>query len=118
MKKIIDTNNICLRLGCSECCNPVKINSRQFICAKKDKLPFVELGEIFIPEMHSDYIKLKTYRCVYFNSQTGLCDNYFNRPAICQNTKCLAFQTTDRKKQIKIIENIKSENFFRITLTR
>ena len=117
MRKIDKADNICLLYNCSECCNPVKINSLRLI-TERDNLPFIELKEMLILEKYPDRVKLKSYHCSYFNHKTGLCDNYSMRPEICQNTKCLAFQTTDRKKQLAIIKHIKTEKFIRIIFNK
>ena len=115
MSAINRTDNLCLDYGCSECCNPVKINSWIIINARRE-LPFVDLNEIFIPEQHPDSVRLKTYKCHFFNPSTGLCDNYANRPNICRNTECFAFQIADKKKRLELIKFIQSEKFIKVLI--
>ena len=110
--------SICLLHECSACCNPVKIDYRKFICAEADLLPFIDRGEMLVPERNTDSIRLRSYNCMYLDQETGLCSDYFNRPAICRNTSCLAFYTADRKKQAEIIENIRTEKFLRISTNK
>ncbi len=112
-----DTNNkgnICLLFGCSMCCNPVKIDSRRLIGLERDKLPFIELEGILAPESNPDTIRLKQYYCTKFNAETGLCGDYENRPAICRNTKCRAFEVISYLDKKRIVEKIKEERFFEI----
>lgn len=102
------TNNICIKYQCSECCNPVKIS----LCQSLPNLhPFIFNNEILISENNIDYAKLRSYRCSHYNSKTGLCDDYLNRPEICKNTRCLAFYTNDNQEQFDIINQIKLEKF-------
>ena len=114
MRKQNDIVNICLLHQCSACCNPIKIDYRKMICSEIDKYPFIDLEEIFIPEDHAETVRLKTYYCTRFNQETGLCSDYLNRPLICRNTNCFAFETDDKKKQSEIINSIKAEKFFKI----
>lgn len=106
-------NNICLQYGCSVCCNPVKINSCRLM-GELNKAPFIDLGHMLISVKHPGSIRLKSYKCLNFNPQTGLCRDYFNRPDICRNTKCLAFDETSVEKQVDIIKRIKAEEFIKI----
>lgn len=115
METMTIIDNICLRYGCSECCNPVKINSRILINSENKELPFVELGDIFVPISHPDSVRLRTYSCHFFNCETGLCNDYFNRPDICRNTKCAAFDEITESGQIEIINSIKREIFLKIS---
>ncbi len=110
--------NICLRYGCSACCNPVKIRSLVIINTKDERLPFVDLSMIYAPKMHPDSVKLKTYKCKFFNEETGLCVDYNGRPNICRNTQCSAFDTDNEDEIAKIIENIKKEEFIKIPIKR
>ena len=110
-----DSQNICMMFGCSKCCKPVKINS---LCIVSKKLPFIDNYKIFIPKEHPDTVRLKTYRCKNFNPQTGLCDDYKNRPQIYRNTKCKAFEATSVAEQARIIEKIKTSEFFHVPTNR
>lgn len=109
--------NICLFYKCCNCCNPVKIDAKKMLSGENEYF-FINLEEMLISEEHPDTVKLKTYQCINFNSKTGLCNDYENRPDICRNTKCLAFRTTDPKRQSEIIDKIKSEKFLRIALKK
>lgn len=112
MGAIISIDSICLQHKCSACCNPVKIDSRIII----DKsLPFVDLGCILIPKNHPDTIRLKTYRCEFYNPETGLCRDYANRPDICRNTFCMGFVVAETER-IMVISAIKNEEFFSIPI--
>lgn len=104
--------NICLTHGCSECCNPVKIDSKYII--GDDHPFFVFSGEILIPEKHPESIRLKTYTCKFFDQEKGVCKDYKNRPSICKNTICVAFNTNIFSEQAEIIDGIKREKFFRV----
>lgn len=116
MNKINGITNICLFHKCCSCCNPVKINAKMLIGTSE--YLFIDLEKMFVPAEHPDTIKLKIYRCINFNSKTGLCNDYENRPDICKNTQCSVFNTADPKKQSEIIEKIKSEKFLRIALKK
>ena len=107
-------DNICIRYGCSACCNPVKIRSLVIINTKRQELPFVDLNVVYAPKMHPDSVKLKTYICEHFNAETGLCMDYDNRPSICKNTRCAAFDVSDESKVAEIIKHIKNEEFIKI----
>ncbi len=104
--------SICIAFNCSECCRPVKINSLRII---SKNLPFADNNEIFVPKEHPDTVRLKTYICDKFNQSTGKCDDYENRPDICRNTKCKAFETSDREEQARIIKEIKIAEFYHIS---
>ena len=108
----INKENPCLKYNCSQCCNPVKIDSRKILDLKK--LPFSETGEVVVPEGHPESVKLRTYKCSNFDSKNGLCKDYENRPEICRNTKCDAFDSDDDVKQKNAIEKNKSEKFIKI----
>lgn len=116
MNEISKIINICLFHKCNSCCNPVKIDARR--PNSTNGYLFIDLKEMLVPVEHPDTVKLKTYQCVNFNSKTGLCNDYENRPDICKNTTCPAFHTTDPRKQSEIIEKIKSEKFLRIVLKK
>jgi len=110
MEKLNCLTSICLLHQCSICCNPVKIDFRRSI----NNDLFIDLEEILVPENHIDTIRLKSYQCINFNQNTGLCDDYHNRPVICKNTKCSAFNEDSRENQAEIIKIIKSKKFLRI----
>src|SRR3989339_189228 len=112
MKKEIE-ENICLEFGCSECCNPVKISRGMGAIFERGNL-FIKLDMILVPESHPDSVKLVSFSCNNFDSCSGLCRDYFNRPKICRNTKCLAFNATNRGIQAEIVRNIKAEKFINI----
>ncbi len=103
--------NVCLEHKCSDCCSPVKIRGYALLELEKIGRPFVETGEIYIPESNPDAVRLRTFRCLNFDSKNGLCLDYANRPDICRNTQCGAFYTDDRKKQEAIINRYKNEKF-------
>ncbi len=107
-----EETNICLLFGCSMCCNPVKINSRRLIDPERDKLPFVKLEGVLVPKSNPDTVRLKQYRCSNFNVKTGLCTDYDNRPNICRNTTCRAFDVIRYIDKKRIVEQIKEEQFF------
>jgi Fe-S-cluster containining protein len=111
MKRTKEVDSICLKYGCSACCNPVKVNNR----VKINDLPFIDREEVLIPENYMESVRLRSYYCPIFNPSTGMCNDYQNRPEICRNTKCAAFETRSKKKQSRIIEEIKAERYIRIT---
>lgn len=111
------SGNICLELGCSECCNPVKVNvSRVFCLGTAD--PFLRMECILVPERHHETIRLAAYRCKNFNSSSGLCRDYDNRPEVCRNTRCLAFAVASKEERLEIIARIKGEKFIRVPFGR
>lgn len=101
--------SICMEYSCSECCNPVRIDSKRII---DPKLPFEYKGVILVPEERPDYVRLKVYSCKNFDSKTGLCIDYDSRPTICRNTLCKAFKTECKKEREDIIASIKKIKFF------
>jgi len=105
--------NPCLKFGCSECCKPVKMRKgfKQHVGDKIKDLPFDERGEIWIPENHPDTVKIETYNCRLHDEKTGKCLDYENRPEICRNTTCAAFDTNDKNEQRQAIEDAKKEKF-------
>ena len=109
----MEKENPCLKHNCNACCNPVKLKEG-FKDHKKDefdKLPFKDRGGILIPKEERGPIKLESYDCTNLNKETGKCNDYENRPQICKNTKCRAFDTKDEKEQKEIIDDIKSQEF-------
>lgn len=112
--------DICLRNGCSVCCNPVKIASWELVNIEEGNLPFVETGIILAPENLLDQPKfrLKVYYCLNFDHQTGLCGDYDNRPEICRNTTCAAFNTKDKEEQKSIIDRVKNGRYVELTLRK
>lgn len=82
----------CLEKNCSECCNPVKIP--RFM--PEDKIPkdaeggslWTKRQEILVPEDQVS-VKLETYDCKNFDSETGKCKDYEHRPEICKNSGCI-----------------------------
>jgi len=108
--------NICLKHNCHECCRPVKVKKDFKNNAKETKLPFKDKKEVWIPESHPNTVRLETYECKLFDKKTGLCKDYENRPEICRNTKCEAFEARDEKKQAEIIKKIKNEKYYKIKM--
>jgi len=86
----------CLEKNCSWCCNPVKIGRRKGM-ANELKIPkdsegndiWVKTGEEWAPENNVDTDRVDIYECKNFNKETGLCEDYENRPNICRNTSCV-----------------------------
>lgn len=114
MKECAGEFNVCLLFGCSECCNPVKVHSKIPINPREAGLPFIEMEGLLVPESNPDTIRLKQFLCINFNAATGLCGDYANRPSICRNTKCRAFEAIEYKDKEKIVSMIKKEQFFKI----
>ena len=83
----------CIEKHCSWCCDPVKV-PKDF---PNDKIPANEKGEkiwidrneIIAPEETWEKEKIKTFDCINYNKETGLCDNYEKRPDICRATSCI-----------------------------
>lgn len=89
MKNLV---HVCIEKKCSYCCNPVKVE----VTFPKEKIPLDKKGKplweeknLLTSEECPDGIKIKTFRCKNFNKETGLCDDYENRPEICRNTSCI-----------------------------
>lgn len=82
----------CLDKNCSYCCDPIKVNATFPI----DKIPKDRSGKPLWEEENlltskecPDGTKIKTFRCKNFNKDTGLCNDYEDRPDICKNTSCI-----------------------------
>ena len=84
---------------------------KQHIGGKINDLHFDERGEVWIPENHPDTVKIETYNCRRHDEKTGKCLDYENRPEICRNTTCGAFDTDDENEQRQAIEAVKKEKF-------
>lgn len=110
--KFVSEENICLKYGCSACCNPVRIGSLKSI--DLNKLPFIEIGGIFVPEEHLETVRLRSFICSSYNLRSGLCSDYSNRPEICRNTKCPAFSASTEVEQAKVIRFVNHEKFIHI----
>jgi Fe-S-cluster containining protein len=82
----------CLDKKCSTCCSPVKVHHS----FPDEKIPVDEKGEkiwtdrdeLIIPEDHPDTVRLRTFDCKKFDSDSGQCQDYENRPAICRKSSC------------------------------
>ena len=113
---MVSNDNPCLKYGCHDCCNPVKIISTNTSLVKKMKGNplFIQNDEDW---MVYGMIRLNTFRCLNLNSQSGLCNDYDNRPMICKNKMCSAFKTGDKIKQKEIIDGMKSAKYIRIIPT-
>ncbi|MCL5406887.1 MAG: YkgJ family cysteine cluster protein [Patescibacteria group bacterium] len=82
----------CIEKKCSRCCDPVKV-ARFF---PEEKIPIDKEGEklwqerpeLLVSEKHTER-PFKAYDCRNFDSETGHCKDYDNRPEICQNTSCI-----------------------------
>lgn len=103
--------NVCLKYGCSDCCSPVKLRGYAVVELEKIGKPFVNTGEIYIPESRPDTVRLRTFKCLNFNEKSGRCLDYENRPEICRNTKCGAFHTSNYEQQKAIVNRYKNERF-------
>ncbi|KKQ18731.1 MAG: hypothetical protein US31_C0002G0076 [Berkelbacteria bacterium GW2011_GWA1_36_9] len=83
----------CLEKNCSWCCDPVKVVNS----FPEEKIPINKNGEkiwkerngMWVPETHSDTVRLKIYDCINFDKQSGQCKFYEERPEICKNTSCV-----------------------------
>ena len=106
-------NSICRKFGCSECCKPVKVKRgfKRHVGEDMQKLPFVDKEELWVSEAHPDTVRLEAYDCKLYDQTSGLCLDYDNRPEICKNTKCGAFDLDDEKAQEKMVKKIKDEKF-------
>lgn len=83
----------CLEKKCSWCCNPVKMdrsfsNSDIPLNKKGDKI-WIEREGLLVAEENIDGRKLKAFDCINYNPETGLCNDYKNRPEVCKNTTCI-----------------------------
>lgn len=83
----------CLDKKCSHCCNPVKVLRRfpedKIFVDNNGKKIWNKRDEILIPESHIETVKLDAFDCVNYESKTGLCKDYENRPDICRNSSCI-----------------------------
>lgn len=106
--------NPCLKFNCSECCKPVKMRKgfKRHIGEKLKDLPFVDREELWISKQHPDTVKIEAYDCKLYDEKSGQCLDYENRPEICKNTTCDAFDTNDEEQQRRAIDKSKKEEFF------
>ncbi len=94
----------CLEKHCSWCCNPVKIDRRKGVVSEFD-IPkdsegndlWIKTGEELAPEEKIETVRIDTYECKNFNKETGLCEDYENRPQICKNSGCV-----DKKSELSV----------------
>ncbi len=107
---------ICERFNCSECCNPVKV--KHLSSLGQDIDIWKERDGLWAPKDHVDTVKLRTYDCDNFDNETGLCKDYKNRPNICRNTECRAFDVDDVDEQKRIIKKIKGEEFIKFGFSK
>lgn len=98
----------CLDKECSWCCNPVKIDSKKILNGmvlpkdiNGDDL-FQKRGEVLLPEEKIETSKVFAYDCKNFDKDSGLCNDYENRPEICRNATCI-----DVKSDVNIDEQHK-----------
>ncbi|MFH1142582.1 MAG: YkgJ family cysteine cluster protein [Candidatus Uhrbacteria bacterium] len=108
-----DKEKVCLNHMCSECCNPVKMKQgfKAHQGTKLNELPFEERDDLLIPETEIDTTRLESFDCKLFDEKTGQCKDYKNRPKICRQTECKAFETNNEQEQKEIIAKIKNEKF-------
>lgn len=88
--------NFCLEKNCSWCCNPVKKQRKKGVETvfkiPKDKHGedlWIKTGEEWAPLETIDTERVDIYECKKFNKETGLCEDYENRPDECKNTNCV-----------------------------
>lgn len=101
---------------CSRCCNPVKIPFSKN-CGIGDipdelKKIWIDTGEILIPESHPDSIRIKTFECMHYDKESGLCRDYDNRPDICKHTSCVDPESS--KPSDQQYEEFVNEKFFKL----
>jgi Fe-S-cluster containining protein len=93
----------CIEKNCSVCCNPVKV-ARFF---PEEKIPkdadgnnlWQKRNELLIPQNQSTEDRLEAYDCKNFNTKSGLCNDYENRPSICRNTGCIDPNSTEPNEE-------------------
>lgn len=115
MEKNTEKGDICLKHGCSFCCNPVKM--RRGFSLEEEKLkktPFKFKNEMLVSEDHPDTVKVEGYECDFFDRESGKCLEYEGRPDICKKTSCQAFETENESEQREIIKKINQEKFIKI----
>ncbi|HFC76796.1 MAG TPA: YkgJ family cysteine cluster protein [Candidatus Moranbacteria bacterium] len=108
---------ICEKHNCSECCNLIKVNH---LSDFGKKIPFWKERKnvLLAPEKHIETVKLRIYDCEHLDEKSGLCKNYENRPDVCRNSKCGAFEVDSEKERGKIIQKIKNEKFIEIKMPK
>lgn len=105
----------CKKLNCSWCCDPVKIGPRSKHAPnelvipkdKNDEDIWVRRNEEWRPEADHETLVVDTYDCKKFNRETGLCDDYANRPEICKNTSCVSekLESSEEEQRKKFVES-------------
>lgn len=101
-----DNTPPCLEGNCSWCCNPVRIpyhkqNGINLNIPKNDSGEeiWTDRDEILAPLNGIDRIRVKTYDCKNYNHDSGLCNDYENRPDICKNTSCINSDSNEDKEE-------------------
>lgn len=82
----------CIEKKCSFCCNPVKTDRffpDEKIPKDKNDKPIWEDEGLAVKTECVDGEKFKVFKCKKFNKETGLCDDYENRPDICKESSCI-----------------------------
>ncbi|MCC6639434.1 YkgJ family cysteine cluster protein, partial [Candidatus Falkowbacteria bacterium] len=90
------------------CCNPVKIERSVYWSIPKHKLKdargeqvFTQNQKVLIPASNPDKGRVLTFKCKNFDSETGRCLDYNNRPEICKNTMCVKSSDENIDESIK-----------------
>ncbi|HAL49844.1 MAG: hypothetical protein UU40_C0004G0022 [Candidatus Uhrbacteria bacterium GW2011_GWD2_41_121] len=104
---------ICKKHGCSNCCNPVRVDKRisNRIDSQISELPFRKLDETHIPVDELETTRLDVYQCENHDPESGLCKDYENRPDICRNSRCRALDELDEGKQKRFIDEERNQEF-------
>ncbi|KKS67682.1 MAG: hypothetical protein UV36_C0004G0007 [Parcubacteria group bacterium GW2011_GWC2_42_6] len=84
----------CLEMGCSWCCDPVKIPMYNYCRIGSIPDIFKIRSEVWASVSAPDS-KIKIFDCLLFDSKTGKCRDYENRPKTCRNSTCLADGSTE-----------------------
>lgn len=104
----------CLEKDCHECCDPV-LMQKNF---PDNKIPrgsdggeiWTKREETWIPE-NEETVRLQPFDCKKFDSKTGLCQDYENRPEICRITTCVNGSADNTETLQKETEK---QSFFKI----
>ena len=73
---------------------------------------FLKRVEVLLPEEKIETSKVFTYDCKNFDKDSGLCNDYENRPEICRNSTCI-----DPKSKVDVDEhhkNVTEQKFIKI----
>lgn len=114
-EKIKEKHGPCLDKNCSQCCNPVKMKRfmpPELVPKDKDGNDLWKKKEELLVPTDNPEDKLETYDCKNFDSETGKCLDYENRPDICKRSGCVDPDSTESESEQ--FKKASDKKFFKI----